>query len=310
MELKSLNIFRRVAECGSLTRAAEILSLQQSAVSRDIRLLERRLGIQLFHRHGRGVELTKEGQAFLTDLLPHLEGIDLALQHVQQRQLHTRTALRLIWTAAHGLLVGAHVVQRFHRHFPHVQFKVTSGSSEQVQRDVEAGVFDIGFLNNDRPFTASNQRTLMKAPLFLVCRRDAARERDALSASSISFRQAAAYPLMLWSPQNALRRVVDQHAIQNRIDLNIFTEIEEYGTIADLVINTDAAVILPKTLMDQRLVSEDFLVRTIGDPSFRYYYGVIFSDRRSKTIDFVYRSVLTELKKAAAADPDFGEMVE
>ncbi len=283
--------------------------MQQSAVSRDIRLLEQRLGTQLFHRHGRGVGLTKEGQDFLDDLLPHLDGIDLALQHVQQREAHNRAALRLIWTTALGLPVGAQVVQRFHRRFPHVQFKVTSGSSEQIQRDVEAGVFDIGFLNNDRPFTASNQQTLMKAPLFLVCRRTAAKEQDAASRPTISFRQAAAYPLVLWSPQNALRRVVDQHAGQNRIDLNIFTEIEEYGAITDIIINTDAAVILPKTLMDQRILSEGFLVRTISDPSFRYYYGVIFSDRRSEAIDFVYRCVRSALKKASLADPAIGEML-
>lgn len=309
MELKPLNIFRQVAELGSLTRAAEILSTQQSAVSRDIRLLEQRLGIQLFHRHGRGVELTREGQAFLDDLLPHLDGIDLALHRVQQRQVHNEATLRLIWTAAVGLVVGAQVVQRFRRRFPHVQFKVTSGSSEQIQRDVEAGLFDIGFLNNDRPFTASSQRNLMKAPLFHVCRRAVAKERDAASSPTVSFRQAAAYPLVLWSPQNALRRVVDQHASQSRIDLNIFTEIEEYGAIADLVSKTDAAVILPRTLMDQRFLSDDFLVRTIGDPGFRYYYGVMFSDRRSETIDFVYRCVLTALKKASSADSSIGEML-
>lgn len=308
MELKSLNIFRQVAELGSLTRAAEALSLQQSAVSRDIRLLERRLGTQLFHRHGRGVGLTNQGQAFLDDLSPHLDGIDLALQNVQQRQAHSQASLRLLWTAAMGLPIGAQVVQRFRRRFPHVQLKITSGSSEQIQREVEAGHFDIGFLNNDRPFTAANQQGLMRAPLFLLCRRAAAKEQDGVSPT-IGFRQAAAYPLVLWSPQNALRRVVDQHAAQNGIALNIFSEIEEYGAIPDIIIKTDAAVILPKTLMDQRFLSGDFLIRTISDPSFRYYYGVIFSERRSETIDFVYRCVLSELRKAALADAAIGEML-
>lgn len=309
MELRSLRIFQVVAELGSLTRAAEALSMQQSAVSRDMRLLEQRLGTMLFHRHGRGVGLTTEGRAFLEEISPHLAGIDAALKNLQQRRVHGRTVLRVIWTAAVALPIGAHVVQRFHRHFPNIQLKVTSGSSAQILSEVEAGSYDIGVMNSDRPFAGARQQTLMKAPLFFVCRRAVARKGDAASSAPISFLEAASYPLVLWSPQNALRRVVDQHAARNRITLNTFTEIEEYGTIADIISSTEAGVILPKTLMDRRITTGDFLVRPIADPSFRYYYGIVFSNRRGEAIDFISRCIRSELARVAATDPAIGEMV-
>jgi DNA-binding transcriptional LysR family regulator len=57
-----LRVFRLVAEVGSFTKAAEILNIHQSALSRNIANLEHSLNASLFHRHSRGLKLTEEGQ--------------------------------------------------------------------------------------------------------------------------------------------------------------------------------------------------------------------------------------------------------
>ncbi len=63
MDWNKLRIFHAAAEAGSFTRAGESLSLSQSAVSRQVGALEAELGVALFHRHARGLELTEQGEA-------------------------------------------------------------------------------------------------------------------------------------------------------------------------------------------------------------------------------------------------------
>ena len=67
MELRHLRYFVSVAEQGSVSKAAQQVHVSQPALSRQIRDLEAELGVQLFDRVGRGIELTAEGH----DLLRH-----------------------------------------------------------------------------------------------------------------------------------------------------------------------------------------------------------------------------------------------
>jgi cellobiose phosphorylase len=66
MDVRQLEMFRAVAEEGTFTRAAERLHVSQSAVSRQLQLLEEELRTLLFHRTGRGVMLTDSGHLLLT----------------------------------------------------------------------------------------------------------------------------------------------------------------------------------------------------------------------------------------------------
>ena len=65
LDLRPLYYFVQVAELGSFSRAAAALSMGQPIVSRFIRRLEDELQVQLFHRHGRGVQLTEAGERLL-----------------------------------------------------------------------------------------------------------------------------------------------------------------------------------------------------------------------------------------------------
>ncbi|NIP85013.1 MAG: LysR family transcriptional regulator, partial [Planctomycetales bacterium] len=62
MELRHLQTFAEAAERESFTRAAGALELTQAAVSQQVAALERQLGVRLFQRQGRGVQLTDQGR--------------------------------------------------------------------------------------------------------------------------------------------------------------------------------------------------------------------------------------------------------
>src|SRR3982074_3537060 len=85
MTLEQLRVFVAVAERQHVTRAAAVLNLAQSAVSAAIAALEARHGAKLFHRVGRGVELTEAGALFLVEaraVLARAEAAELVLSEL------------------------------------------------------------------------------------------------------------------------------------------------------------------------------------------------------------------------------------
>src|ERR1700761_5036470 len=83
MEIRRLSYFVRIAEDGSLTKAAGVLRIAQPALSRQVRLLEEELGVALFSRTARGMRLTEEGEFLRASVAGPLRAMELALQSVR-----------------------------------------------------------------------------------------------------------------------------------------------------------------------------------------------------------------------------------
>ncbi len=101
MDWDKLRIFHAVASAGSFTHAGQMLTLSQSAVSRQISALEDELATPLFQRHARGLTLTDEGELLygaVSDVLSRLAQAEEALKNVQAAP---RGALKI--TSSHGL---------------------------------------------------------------------------------------------------------------------------------------------------------------------------------------------------------------
>src|SRR5438132_13787977 len=101
MDWDKLRIFHAVASAGSFTHAGQMLTLSQSAVSRQISALEEEIATPLFQRHARGLTLTDEGELLftaVTDVLGRLAAAEEALKNVHDAP---RGALKI--TASHGI---------------------------------------------------------------------------------------------------------------------------------------------------------------------------------------------------------------
>lgn len=101
MNWDKLRVFYAVAEAGSLTHAGEMLNLSQSAVSRQIRALEERLGATLFHRHARGLILTEQGDLLYAAARDMSARLQLATARISDAKDGDYGELRV--TTSHGL---------------------------------------------------------------------------------------------------------------------------------------------------------------------------------------------------------------
>lgn len=101
MDWDKLRIFHAVASAGSFTHAGQMLTLSQSAVSRQISALEEEIATPLFQRHARGLTLTDEGELLygaVSDVLTRLADVEEALKNVQEAP---RGTLKV--TSSHGI---------------------------------------------------------------------------------------------------------------------------------------------------------------------------------------------------------------
>ncbi|HEX4860214.1 MAG TPA: LysR family transcriptional regulator, partial [Rhizomicrobium sp.] len=101
MDWDKLRIFHSVASAGSFTHAGQMLTLSQSAVSRQISALEEEITTPLFQRHARGLTLTDEGEmlyAAVSDVLTRLAQAEEALKNVREAP---RGVLKI--TSSHGI---------------------------------------------------------------------------------------------------------------------------------------------------------------------------------------------------------------
>jgi len=120
----ALVVFEAAARLLSFTRAAEELHLTQAAVSRHIRLLEQNLGVPLFNRDKRAVNLTPEGQRLERT-------VSMALGHIAEtavtlRQTHNEPRINLHTTTAFGALWLMRRIGRFRASFPDIQLRLVS----------------------------------------------------------------------------------------------------------------------------------------------------------------------------------------
>jgi DNA-binding transcriptional LysR family regulator len=143
MELRHLRYFVAIAEERSFTRAAERLWVAQPGLSTQIRRLEAELGVQLFHRHTRGVDLTDAGELFLERARAALAaaeaastvGCDLQSGVVGTVRLGIATGARWGQTAA--------VLERFTSERAGVELTVVEGHGGTLWRDLRDGRLDV-----------------------------------------------------------------------------------------------------------------------------------------------------------------------
>lgn len=101
LDWDKLRVFHAAAEAGSFTHAADRLKLSQSAISRQVSALEQEVGVPLFHRHARGLEMTEQGEILYhtaNEVLMKLEGVRLRLNETKDTpsgQLRVTTTVGL-----------------------------------------------------------------------------------------------------------------------------------------------------------------------------------------------------------------------
>jgi len=146
MDFQRLAVFRAVARRLSFSRAADELHLTQPAVTKHIQQLEAELGVRLFHRAGKRVELTDAGR-IVTDYAQRVSALTEDVRRVLGELKGLRRGyLRLGASATPGLYLLPEILAQFRKKYPQVETTLVITNSADVTRRVSAGEFDMGFV--------------------------------------------------------------------------------------------------------------------------------------------------------------------
>jgi len=143
-DLADLRAFLAVADLSSFRAASDALHLSQSALSRRVDKLEEALGVALFTRTTRKVELTAVGRTFVhraRNVMNELESALLGIQDVAQR-LSGEVTLACVPSAVGHFLPA--VIDRYHRRYPQIRIRIVDEASSDVLLAVTRGEADFG----------------------------------------------------------------------------------------------------------------------------------------------------------------------
>ncbi|MEX3965875.1 LysR family transcriptional regulator [Paraburkholderia sp. EG286B] len=147
MELRHLRYFVAVAETGSLTVAAQQrLFTSQPSLSRQIRDLEDQVGVDLFIRSARGVELTTAGKAFLDHARLALTQVDAAAEAARRAALPERKVFALGFLTGEEMTWLPRAMSVLRDELPNIDVTVSSYYSPDVADALARGKLDLGFL--------------------------------------------------------------------------------------------------------------------------------------------------------------------
>lgn len=166
--LNALRVFDAVAKAGSVKAAAEQLCVTPAAVTQQVKLLERSLGVLLLRRQGRGVELTEAGRRLHVDTARHLRAINEATDRVRPRK--QRVKVTTVPTFAVRWLVPR--LKRLMDQWPDVEMQV---DAQVGLVDLSIGDWDLAIREGQGRYPGTESKLLFPLEVVPVCAPEYAR---------------------------------------------------------------------------------------------------------------------------------------
>jgi DNA-binding transcriptional LysR family regulator len=274
MTLQQLTYFLAAAEHGSFSAAAESLFMAQPSLSEQIRRLETELGVALFARGARGLELTEAGRLFR----PHAERTVGAAQEAAEsvREVRDLTGgiveFGTFGSAHHYLLAG--LLQDFRTQHPNVRVRAIGQNSAEVADAVRDGHLEAGLIALPVDDRGLDVRRAMREEVLYV-----SAEPERLQAPMTIERLAAA-PLILFDARfgadDPMRRQLRERAQQAGVKIEPQIEVEYVTAALEL-----CARGLGDTVTSQQMIRSRGLARKLG--------GVPFDPPLIDTFAFITR---------------------
>ena len=146
MDLRQLEIIRAIADSGSFTSAGEKLHVSQSAISRQILLLEEELGEPVFHRIGRRIRITPAGESLLQLSHRVFQDLQETVSSISDKRESLSGTMRLVGGMTVCLYVFPALLAEVRRIHPNLDLKVTVGSAERSIAMLRSGAGDLGLI--------------------------------------------------------------------------------------------------------------------------------------------------------------------
>ena len=272
MDLRQLEIIRAIADTGSFTAAGEKLHDSQSAISRQILLLEDELGEAVFHRIGRRIRITPAGESLLQ--LSHRVFQDLqdTVTAISEKQASLRGTLRLVGGMTVCLYIFPTLLAEVRRVHPQLDLKVTVASTERSIAMLRSGGCNLGMLT--LPVDAADlvaTPVLQEELLVTTYPNHPLAMKRRISSADLS-RQ----PFILFETGSITRRLVDEFFTRERIEAEVVMETENVEIIKAMVRSGLGISIVPWQAVAADVRAKQLFVSRIAGHPLERQFGWVY----------------------------------
>jgi DNA-binding transcriptional LysR family regulator len=246
--LADLRAFIAAAELRSFAAAAKTLHLSLPAFSRRISNLEARLGVRLFDRTTRSVELTRLGASFLREITTVVDDLDRSVVGLRDAaELEAGdVVIGCVFSAVHHFLPA--VIRRYREQHPNVLIRILEQGADGVFAAVRHGEADFGinYIGMQEPEVEFTP--LLKEPYVLACRTD----HPLASRKAVRWDELAAWDQVRVSQASRNRIFIDQALADQPLLSRPVCEVRHVSTLIGLVEAGLGVAIVPQLTLPRQ----------------------------------------------------------
>jgi DNA-binding transcriptional LysR family regulator len=246
MELRQLRYFEAVVRRRHFTRAAEELHVAQSALSHQVRQLERELGIELLRRTTRSVEPTEAGSLVAARARAVLAETDALRGEVDELRGLVRGRLTVGAMLFGGALDIPTLLVNFTARFPHVEVGVREGTAARMLDLLADGSLDLAFALEDAPATDLERLECSTEELAVVT----APDHPLAGKAPLALAELADVPLIAFGPGSSTRRLLDAAFAAAAVQPRIVVEGNDLALARLLASRGLGVAILPRSFVE------------------------------------------------------------
>jgi DNA-binding transcriptional LysR family regulator len=287
MDLRQLEILQAIAETGSFTACGRKLHVSQSAISRQIALLEDELGEPLFLRVGRQVRMTPAAETLVQLGQRVFQDVRDTVGAITDRTHSLRGTLRLAGGMTVCLYVFPPLLKHMKKVHPQLDIRLTTGTAVRSVEEIRSGRVDAGLLT--LPVDESDLVTVpvLREELLLVTmptHRLAKRKK-------IVPQDLADEPFVLFEAGSATRKVIDTFFFNENIEPTVVMDTENVEIIKAMVKTGLGIGIVPYQAIDREVRLGQFFCARIEGHELMRQTGWVYA--RSNRVPRMINELLT-----------------
>ena len=265
VNLELYRVFYTVARCGSLTKAAEELYISQPAVSQSIKQLENQLGVRLFNRTHRGMELSAQGgQMIFAEVEQALALLDAAENRISEMKTSATGLIRIGASDTIFEYFLADKIVDFHEKFPSVKIELMADLTPDTIEKLKANRCDVAFVN--LPLDVDEELTLQGNCMRLHDVFVVGEKYKELANGNVSLSDLQKYPLILMDKHTVARRALDNFLGAHGTQLQASIEVGSWDLMQRLVLRGMGIGVIPREYAARHL-NEGDLYEVKTDPA-------------------------------------------
>jgi LysR family nitrogen assimilation transcriptional regulator len=243
LDLRRLDVFLQVAEAGSFSRAATLLGISQSALSKYVRALETEVGARVFYRDGRGVQLTEAGERLQLRGRNIVAEIAAARAEVKNAGDVPSGSVAIGIQPAIGSLLAVPIAVRAMSELPAVRVHLLEALSGHILEWLAAGRIDLALYYDQPTVSRADAEPALAQDLLLV----GPPGKDMTLTDTVPAARLAELPLIIPGRPHGLRLMLDALAARKGFSLRVPIEVDSAPTILRLVAKGLGHAVLPLT---------------------------------------------------------------